>query len=295
MSKRLQVLRAMRPSQWTKNLILFAAFVFAIGDAQQQVSGQGFWKVLIAAAMFCLASSGIYLINDVRDLEQDRLHPHKKFRPIAAGEISPRLALSAAGILIPVALISGYLLAPGLGYVLAGYVALQLGYSLVLKDVAMIDILVIASGFVLRALAGAVVIQVTISPWLLVCTFFLALFLAVCKRRQEYVTQAASDAQATRRSLKNYDKALLDQLIAIIAAATLVCYAIYTLAPETVEKFGTSNLSFTLPFVVFGIFRYLHLVYRQDLGERPEQILLTDLPLLADIALYGVSVMLILY
>jgi 4-hydroxybenzoate polyprenyltransferase len=144
-------------------------------------------------------------------------------------------------------------------------------------------------------MAGAVAIPVTISPWLLVCTFFLALFLALCKRRQEFVARAHTHGETTRLSLDQYDERLLDQLISIIAAGTVVCYTIYTLAPETVEKFDTTHLGLTLPFVIFGIFRYLHLVYRRDLGERPEQVLLTDLPILIDLALYGASVMWILY
>jgi 4-hydroxybenzoate polyprenyltransferase len=288
------LLLALRPKQWTKNGVVFAAFLFAVGDVNQQVGLTAFWRVALAAACFCLVSSGIYLINDVRDREADRRHPFKRNRPIAAGRIAPSHALGVSVVLIVCGLGGGAVLAPALAGVLGGYVALQIAYTLLLKNLAMIDVFVIASGFVLRAIAGAVVIHVSVSPWLLICTFLLAMFLGLCKRRQEYVGSEPG-AETTRVSLDHYDEKLLDQLIAIVASATLVGYAIYTLAPETVEKFGHSRLGFTLPFVMFGLFRYLHLVYRHDLGERPEQVLLTDVPMLLNVALYGMTVMALIY
>ena len=289
-----QHLRALRPEQWTKNIVVFAAFLFAIGDSHQQVSEREFWRVLLAALAFCLASSGVYLLNDVRDRDEDRRHPQKKYRPVASGAVSPVAALAMAGVLLPVALLGGCLIARPFGLVLAGYVALQITYTLMLKHLAVVDVLVIAAGFVLRAMGGAVAIAVEVSPWLLVCAFFLAVFLALCKRRQEFMAWDPAAGAATRNSLHQYDERLLDQLIAIAAACTLVGYTIYTLAPETVDKYGTTRLSYTLLFVVFGLFRYLHLVYRHELGERPERVLLTDLPLLVNLALYGTSVLLIL-
>jgi 4-hydroxybenzoate polyprenyltransferase len=184
------------------------------------------------------------------------------------------------------------MLAPQYALVLAAYVMLQAVYSLGLKRVALLDIFVISAGFVLRAVAGALAIEIEISAWLLLCAFLLALFLALCKRRHEKVNLADLDGRQ-RRSLDHYDARLLDQLIAIISAATVVCYAIYTLAPDTVSKFGTNRLGLTIPFVIFGVFRYLDLVYRHDKGDRPEKILLTDIPILANLVLYGVAVMII--
>lgn len=289
------LLRALRPKQWTKNVVVFAPFVFAVGDVNQNVPLSDAWVVLLAMLVFCLASSGIYLINDVRDAAADRAHPQKRYRPIASGRVSPQLAVAVAIELLAGAFILGYLLRPAFAAVIGAYVLLQLFYSFGLKHMAMIDVFVIASGFVLRADGGAVVIDVDVSPWLLVCAFLLAMFLGLCKRRQEYVFVGSESERASRASLRHYDEKLLDQLIGIVASATLVCYAIYTLAPETVTKFGHSRLIYSLVFVMFGLFRYLHLVYRHDLGERPEQVLLTDLPLLTNLALYGATVMLLLY
>lgn len=282
--------RAMRPKQWTKNAVVLAAFVFALGDRQQGVAPSTIWKAIEAALLFCLASSAVYLFNDVRDLPQDRLHPKKRFRPIAAGELAVPAALGLSAALLGAGLAGAWLVSRDLALVIGGYVVLQLVYTLALKKIALVDIFVIAAGFVLRALAGAVAIRATISPWLLLCTLLLALFLALCKRRHEKVV-LNDVAGATRESMGQYDERLLDQLIAIVSAATLVCYALYTLWPDTVQKFGTAKLGLTIPFVIFGLFRYLDIVYRHEKGDRPEQILLTDVPLLVDLALYGLTVL----
>jgi 4-hydroxybenzoate polyprenyltransferase len=284
------LLLALRPSQWTKNCVVLAAFAFALGDRMQTVSFSAFFRVAAATVLFCLVSSGVYILNDLKDAALDRLHPVKKHRPIAAGRVPVRLALCMAGALLVAGLAGAVALSRPLALILTGYVALQLGYTLWLKQVALVDILLIAFGFVLRAIAGAVVVNVAISPWLLVCAFMLALFLALCKRRHEKVTLEDAAAQH-RAALEHYDQRLLDQLIGIISGATIVCYAIYTLWPDTVHKFGTTNLAFTIPLVIFGIFRYLDLVYRHDGGGRPEKILLTDGPLLIDLGLYGLAVL----
>ena len=284
---------ALRPKQWTKNAVVFAAFLFALGDRQQHVGFANFWTVLQAAVSFCLVSSGIYLVNDVKDIPWDRLHPTKKLRPIAAGEVPVPLALTVAVALLAAGLAGARMVSNHLLLVLGSYVLLQIIYSFGLKQVALIDVFVIAAGFVLRALAGGVAIRVTISPWLLLCTLLLALFLALCKRRHEKVVVEGAQG-ATRENLGRYDAQLLDQLIAIVSAATILSYALYTLWPETVQKFGTATLGFTIPFVIFGVFRYLDLVYRHDKGDQPEVILLTDLPLLANLALYGLTVLFIL-
>lgn len=287
-------IRALRPKQWTKNAVVFAAFIFALGDRQQSLDLSAAWTVLYAAVAFCMVSSGVYVFNDIRDVEQDRLHPNKKLRPIAAGQLSVGAGAVIAALLLAGGLALSWRLAPRLFYVTGGYVLLQIVYTLVLKRVALVDLFVIAAGFVLRALAGAVVIEgLVISPWLLLCTMLLALFLALCKRRHEKVV-LSDYGNDIRESLAKYDQQLLDQLIAIVSAATIVCYSLYTLWPDTVAKFGTTKLAFTIPYVIFGIFRYLDLVYRHEKGGQPELILLTDIPLLADLALYGATVLLLL-
>ncbi|HPJ57241.1 MAG TPA: decaprenyl-phosphate phosphoribosyltransferase [Kiritimatiellia bacterium] len=281
-------LRLLRVKQWTKNAVVFAAFVFALGDRNQDLSAWELWKVCLAALAFSLVSSAVYILNDLRDAPQDRLHPVKKNRPIASGAVATAPALGAAAVLLAAGLGGAGRLGADLLAVIGGYLVLQGFYTLWLKRIALVDVIVIATGFVLRALAGAVVIHVVISPWLLLCAMLLALFLGLCKRRHEKVNLAG---QGTRAALDAYDGRLLDQLIAVTAAAALVCYSIYTLWPETVDKFGTPWLAATIPFVVFGLFRYMDIVYRQEKGDRPEQILLTDGPLMADVALYGLAVL----
>lgn len=282
--------RALRPEQWTKNAVVAAAFFFALGDRSQQVSLSEVWRVLAATGLFCAISSGIYLINDLRDRKEDRAHPVKRLRPIAAGQLPPRQAAAMALFLLAAGLTAAGLLAPLFGLVASGYVLMQLAYSFGIKRIALLDVFIIAAGFVLRAVAGAAVLAVRISPWLLLCTFLLALFLALCKRRQEKACGDSAPAD-TRSALQHYDRLLLDQLIAMTAAATLVTYAIYTFWPDTVDRFHTHGLGFSIPFVAFGLFRYLDLVYRHAQGERPERLLLHDTPLLTTIVLYAVAVL----
>ncbi len=282
---------ALRPTQWTKNGLVLAAFLFAIGDRTQSVSVSALATVLIAAGLFCALSSGIYLVNDVKDLALDREHPTKRWRPVAAGEVPVAGALALALVLLTGALLASFRLSFNFGLVAGAYVFLQLNYTLWLKKIALVDLFVIAAGFVLRALAGAVVLEVNISPWLILCTMLLALFLALCKRRHEKVVVGdARDSAASRPSLAQYHAKLLDQLIGIVSSAVIVCYALYTLWPDTVAKFGSARLGFTIPFVLFGLFRYLDLVYRHEKGDRPEKILLTDLPLIVDLLLYAATV-----
>lgn len=288
MSRLGTLVRLLRVKQWTKNAVVFAAFVFALGDRNQNLAAWELWKVCLAALAFAFVSSGVYILNDLRDAPEDRLHPIKKHRPIAAGAVRPGLALGVAAGLLAAGLGGAWRLGPELLGVIGGYFLLQGFYTLWLKHIALVDVVVISLGFVLRALAGALVIHVPISPWLLLCAMLLALFLGLCKRRHEKVNLAGT---GTRVALEGYDERLLDLLIAMMAAAALVCYSIYTLWPETVAKFGTQWLGATIPFVIFGLFRYMDLVYRQDQGDRPEHILLTDGPLLADVALYGATVL----
>ncbi len=281
---------ALRLNQWTKNGVLLAAFIFAYWDKSQAVPlAESVVRIVPGILLFCLASSSVYLVNDVRDIENDRAHPTKRFRPIASGRVNVHTALVTALLLFIFVLAGSWLLARSFFAVVLGYIALQIVYSFFLKRVALVDIFVIACGFVLRAIAGATVTRVAISPWLLLCTFLLALFLALCKRRHEKLILPGNDTEH-RESLGKYDTQFLNQLIAIVSSATIVSYALYTLWPETVDKFGTTKLGFTIPFVMFGIFRYLDLVYRHEKGGRPEKILLTDIPLLVNIFLYGIAV-----
>jgi 4-hydroxybenzoate polyprenyltransferase len=275
---------SLRPRQWTKNLLLFAGIIFAakLGDA---------WRWLDAFAVFaayCAASSAAYLVNDVRDAHHDRAHPVKRARPIARGELSTRSAYVLAGALLALAVA---LVAP-LGLVslafLAAFLGLQATYTLGLKHVVLIDVMTIAGLFVLRASAGAAGVHVRISPWLLLCTALLALFLALAKRRGELVLVGA-EATPGRPVLEGYSLALVDQLVSVVAACTVIAYSLYTFTAR-----DSKALMVTIPFVVFGVFRYLLLIHRQDLGEEPEEVLLRDPPILLCIAAWAVCAAVIL-
>lgn len=282
------ILRMLRINQWTKNAVVLAAFFFSYWDHAQNIHINPHFVIACAAALFfCFASSGIYVLNDILDVEADRAHPVKRHRPIAAGRVPLPMALRIAAVLLACGLGGAAAVSFRFFAALGGYVALQLAYSAWLKRVALVDVFVIAGGFVLRALSGALALNVLISPWLLLCAFLLALFLALCKRRHEKILMN-NEGGESRRSLESYDERLLDQLIAVIASATVVSYSIYTLSASTEMKFGTTRLGFTIPFVIFGIFRYLDLVYRHEKGDRPEKILLTDAPILVNLFLYAV-------
>ncbi len=251
-------------------------------------------KATLAFAVFCLLSGVVYLINDVNDREADRLHPVKSRRPIASGAVSPRAALNAAAVLGAVALAAAFAINLPFGLISLGYLLLLSIYSIWLKHIVIIDVLTLAGGFVLRAAGGAAAISVSFSHWLLLLMLLLALFLALSKRRAELVT-LAGDAAAHRRILAEYSPYLLDQMIGVVTASTLLAYAFYTISPETVQKFGTDRLIWTVPFPLYGIFRYLYLVHQRAGGGNPSETLLEDRPLLACVALWGVMVILILY
>jgi 4-hydroxybenzoate polyprenyltransferase len=294
-STALSLFVSLRPSQWTKNLIVFAALLFGQkGTRPAFLVPEAIAQALAAFAIFCLLSGIVYLINDVADREKDRLHPRKRFRPIASGAISPATAIGTALLLAVVALGASWLLRPAFALVALGYVSLLALYSGPLKHVVIIDVLTIAIGFVLRAVAGAVAIDVPISHWLLILTILLALFLALSKRRHELVL-LADGATGHRPILEEYSPYLLDQMIAVVTASTLVSYVIYTVSPETVQKFQTDYLGLTLLFPLYGIFRYLYLVHQKEGGGSPADMLLNDRPLLACVALWAVSVAAIIY
>jgi len=282
-------LRALRPAQWIKNGVVPAALFFAWRDSSQGINIQNasvFIAVGLAVICFCMVSSAVYLINDVKDRDADRAHPIKCLRPIASGEFPVRHAILLAVILLAAGAGLSLRLPTLFTWVLTGYAAMQFVYTFGLKRIPYVDVFIIAIGFVFRAVAGAVAISVRISPWLLLCTFLLALFLALCKRRHEKGLFEESDTRH-RQALTGYSRQLLDIQIAITAAATVVCYAIYTLAPETIHRFGTNRLGLTIPFVLFGIFRYLALVYTQDEGGRPEKVMLTDKTLIITVFCYA--------
>lgn len=281
---------SLRPRQWTKNLALFVALIFSRNLFNPRM-------VLLAVSafgIFCCLSGGVYIFNDVIDLEKDRKHPQKSTRPIASGAFSVPQALTVFCLLILAALAGAFQINTLFALTVIGYLSLQVAYTLLLKHLVIIDIFSIAAGFFLRVLAGAYAISVTVSSWLFVCTFFISLFLALCKRRHEIVL-LDYEAVDHRGVLGKYDVLLLDQMISVVTASTVVAYSVYTLSEETVRRFGTSNLKYTIPFVLFGIYRYLYLVYRKKQGGSPEAILLTDVPLVADIFLYCTVVGLVLY
>jgi 4-hydroxybenzoate polyprenyltransferase len=279
-----------RPRQWTKNLVLFAGVIFARRFTDPQFVGASF----SAFALFCLLSSGVYMLNDVADLENDKLHPRKRLRPLAAGRIGRGPVIAAAIIAIVGGVGLSFLLRPLFGVMAVLYLILNFGYSAGLKRIVILDVLAIAVGFVFRAVAGveALPARVEISPWLLVCTFFLALFLAIGKRRAELANRDA--APASRPVLGEYSIPLLDQMIAIVTSATVIGYSIYTVNPSTVEKYETQALVFTVPFVVFGVFRYLYLLYRREGGGSPSEVLITDVPILVTVVLWALAVFIIL-
>ena len=286
--------RALRPAQWMKNGFVVAAFFFAWRDPSQSAYVQSWWpmvSVALAVFCFCCVSSAVYQLNDLRDIEADRAHPVKRMRPLASGAISVSGAVALAVGLMVAGLGAAVFLPKAFVWAVGAYVLMQMLYTLALKRVAYVDVFVIAFGFVLRAVAGAAAVSVRISPWLLLCTFLLALFLALCKRRHEKVLLEDGTEEQHRKALTGYDRHLLDIQIGILASATVVCYAIYTLAPETVQRFGTDRLGLTIPFVLFGIFRYLTLVYRHDKGGRPEKVMLTDRTLIITVLCWAMAVM----
>lgn len=286
----LGLLVSLRPSQWTKNLIIFAALLFG----QRLFDGPSVAASLSAFAIFCALSGVVYLINDVADRHADRLHPIKRHRPIASGAVPVAAALATAAVLASAALVAAFWLRPAFGVLALAYLLLLVGYSGPLKHVVIIDVLTIAVGFVLRAAAGAVAIAVAIGPWLYVLTILLALFLALSKRRHELVL-LADRATEHRRILEEYSPYLLDQMISVVTASTLVAYAIYTVSPDTIAKFHTTYLGLTLPFPLYGIFRYLYLVHQKEGGGSPSDLLLTDRPLLVCVALWALATALIIY
>ena len=283
-------IQSLRPRQWTKNLVLFAGIIFA----QQFFNTQLIIKTVIAFISFCMLASSVYLFNDIRDAEKDRLHPIKRDRPIASGKVSKSAAMIISVVFAAVSLTTAYMLNLNYFILLVVYLFLMSAYTVFLKHVVILDILIIAGGFILRAVSGAAVVEASISSWLLVCTTFLALFLVISKRRHE-VLLLGDNAKDHRGILDEYGSQFLDQMIAVVTTATVMGYILYTVDSQTIQKFGTDKLIYTAPFVLFGIFRYLYLVYQKNEGGRPEQLLIDDLPLLIAIILWIISAIIVIY
>jgi len=289
------LLQALRPKQWSKNLLVFAGVVFSqhAGDRALLLRALG------GFAAFSLLASAVYLVNDLRDVEADRLHPRKRQRPIASGRLKPAVAWATVPVLLAaVAALSAWLGA-NFAWVLAAYLVSNFAYSFGLKHHVIMDVFLIAAGFVFRAVAGVELLkpvspETQLSSWLLVCTFFGALFLAVSKRRRE-LANAGVTAPGQRAVLAEYTPELLDRMLVIAAACTLMSYALYTIWPATVAKFGTEALIVTVPVVAYGVFRYLHLVRVSETSEDPSQVLLADRPIQATVAIYVALTLWVLY
>ena len=285
-----QILIAMRPRQWTKNLLVFAGLIFA----QRATDWRAVAEALEAFIIFCALAGAVYLVNDCLDVDRDRLDPVKRNRPGAAGRVSVKAALVAAGVLVVAGLVAAWLVTPGLLGICLAYVGISMAYSSYLKHIVIVDVFCVASGFVLRAVAGAVAVRAEVSPWLIICTLLLSLFLALCKRRSELV-ELGPDAVNHRASLAEYSPHLLDQMIAVMTASTLMSYCLYTIADRTIAVVGSARLLYTIPFVIYGIFRYLYLVHMKNGGGHPDRALLSDRPLQANMLLYLLAVALVLY
>ncbi|MCH7838030.1 MAG: decaprenyl-phosphate phosphoribosyltransferase [Chloroflexi bacterium] len=281
------LLRSLRPRQWTKNLIVFLALIFSINQ-EWELSDPSSWGPMLGRSalvflLFCLISSADYLVNDVADRENDRHHPRKRLRPIAAGLLSPRAALFWALALALVSLGGGFAMEWRVGAVLSGYAVLMLSYTFFLKHIVLLDMMTIGAGFVLRAMTGALAIDVPISPWLYIVTALGALFLIIHKRRAELTTLDASAAEH-RPILDEYSTTMLDQMASLVTASTLISYGLYTFTAENLPE--NNAMMLTIPFVLYGLLRYLYLVHQRNEGGSPEEILLRDRPLMIDILLW---------
>lgn len=284
------IIESLRPKQWLKNIFIFAPLIFSQNVLQWPL----LQRTLLGFLAFCLLSGAVYIFNDLRDLEEDKHHPLKSRRPLASGRLKKSHAWIAFILTGAGSLALCYALSPKFFAAALVYFILQTAYSLGLKHIVILELFIIAAGFVLRVVAGGLIIDVALSPWLLICTFLLALFLAMSKRRHELVL-LEDDAPTHRPILKEYSPLLLDQMISVVTASTVVAYCLYTISDETVAKFGTTNLIFTVPFVIYGIFRYLYLVHQKNLGGSPEALILKDRPLLVTLILWIAVSAIILY
>ena len=288
--KILEIVKSLRVQQWIKNFFVFAPLIFS----QNVFNLPLLIKSSLAFVLFCLLSGAAYILNDIQDLEEDKIHPVKSKRPLVSGKVKKNHAIIACVFLVLFGLIGAYLLNVHFFIALLIYFILQIAYSGWLKHVVIIDVFLIATGYLIRVIAGGLAIEIQLSPWLFICTILIALFLALSKRRHELIL-LDKNAEIHRAILKEYTPQLLDQMISVVTASTVISYCLYTVSSETVAKFGTKNLLFTVPFVLYGIFRYLYLVHQKDEGGSPEALIIKDKPLLVDLFLWISTAMLILY
>lgn len=281
---------SLRPQQWIKNFILFAPLIFS----ERLFDSGSFSIVSMGFVLFSLSASGIYMMNDLADAERDRMHPVKSRRPIVSGVLSRGVASTTAVVLILAGGIFAFLLSVSFGWFVLAYILLNIAYSYGLKNVVILDVMTVAFGFVLRVLAGAVIVGVPASEWLIICTLLLSLFLGFSKRRHE-LAMLETKAVDHRNVLGQYSVGFLDQMIGIVTAATVMSYALYTISNETVQKFGTSHLYYTIPFVLYGIFRYLYLIHKKDEGGNPTLTIITDIPLIINVVLWIIVSVAIIY
>jgi len=286
----LLILLSMRPKQWVKNIFIFTALIFSKNVFNLQM----FLTSIETFSTFCLISGGIYILNDLSDIEADKNHHRKSLRPLASGRLDPLIAKIVLIVVLTLSLIFSFLINRALGLTALAYIIIQFAYSLFLKNVVIADVFCIAAGFFLRVVAGAEAIEVPISSWLLICTIFISLFLGLSKRRHEFIL-LGKEARNHRKVFDEYNITLLDQMVSVATAGTVISYSLYTLSPETVRKFNTENLWLTIPIVLYGIFRYLYLVYQKEGGGNPESTLFEDKQILVSLALYGIVVGIILY
>ncbi len=283
------ILKSLRPRHWTKNFFIFAGIIFS----KNLFNFDYLFKVILAFFLFSIVSGCGYIINDIKDIERDKIHPKKAKRPIASGKLSISTGILFVSFLLPISLFLSFLLEKKFFLATLSYILLDIIYTFYLKNIVILDVLSLSFFFLLRVLAGTWVINVETSPWLLICTVLISLFLGLGKRRYEVL--AIERADEHRGALKVYSVPFIDQMIAITTSSTLITYIIYTISEETARKFGTRNLFITLPFVMYGIFRYLHLIYSKNLGGNPEEALLDDLPFFISILLWGLTSIIIIY
>src|SRR3989339_1208173 len=284
------VLLSMRPEQWVKNFFVFTALLFSknLLNLSKDI------EAIVGFTVFCMITGCAYMINDFVDLEKDKLHPVKSLRPLASGRLNKTTAIKIIVLVCLASLFFAFYMNILFGFIVLAYFLLNIGYSIYLKNIVIIDVVTIASGFVLRVLGGAVIISVTSSQWLVLCTILLSLFLGFSKRRHELIL-LEDNATGHRKVLEHYSPYFLDQMISVVTASTLICYALYTMSKDTIEKLGTSKLIYTIPFVLYGIFRYLYLVHQKEKGGSPTEIMFADKPMIINICLWVISSVVFIY
>lgn len=280
----------MRPKQWVKNVFLFTGLIFSRNLFQVDLLA----RVSAGFVLFSLAASSVYIFNDIQDIDKDRQHPQKRKRPLAAGVLSIQAAYVVSSTLAVFALVAGYFLDKMFFAILVAYVVMNIAYTLKIKEMVILDVMFIAFGFVIRVLAGTELAGVRPSDWLIICTITISLFLGFSKRRHE-LSLMGNNSINHRKVLTHYSIPFLDQMIAVATACTVMSYALYTVAGETVTRFGTRNLVFTIPFVLYGIYRYFYLIHHKEKGGNPTSAVLTDLPLFLDGIFWLIAVILIIY